>query len=80
MADLKNTLIKFNKKALQITEFEKDDETNFHIDFIHAASQLRARNYRIHECDFGKTKMIAGISSLSQKLLTERTLGCMTAA
>ena len=27
---------------------------------MHAVSNLRARNYKIHECDFGKTKMIAG--------------------
>ena len=31
-------------------DFEKDDDNNFHIDFIHAASNLRARNYRITEC------------------------------
>ena len=41
-------------------EFEKDDDTNFHIDFIHAAANLRARNYKIPECDRQKTKMIAG--------------------
>jgi len=41
-------------------EFEKDDDANFHIDFMNAASNLRARNYRIHECDRLKTKMIAG--------------------
>lgn len=45
---------------VQAIEFEKDDPTNFHIDFIHACAQLRARNYRIRECDHGKTKMIAG--------------------
>lgn len=27
--------------------FEKDDDTNFHIDFITAASNLRARNYSV---------------------------------
>lgn len=27
--------------------FEKDDDTNFHMDFITAASNLRARNYRV---------------------------------
>ncbi|XP_055389044.1 ubiquitin-like modifier-activating enzyme 1, partial [Condylostylus longicornis] len=27
-------------------EFEKDDDTNFHIDFISACANLRARNYR----------------------------------
>lgn len=34
------------------TEFEKDDDSNFHIDFIHAASNLRANNYRIVEVSF----------------------------
>jgi ubiquitin-activating enzyme E1 len=41
-------------------DFEKDDDTNFHIDFISACSNLRARNYRIPECDRNKCKMIAG--------------------
>ena len=41
-------------------DFEKDDDSNFHIDFINAASNLRARNYRIKESDRQRTKMIAG--------------------
>jgi ubiquitin-activating enzyme E1 len=41
-------------------EFEKDDDTNFHIDFIHAAANLRARNYKLEECDKFRSKMIAG--------------------
>jgi len=41
-------------------EFEKDDDTNFHIDFITAASNLRAANYKIAEADKLKTKQIAG--------------------
>lgn len=41
-------------------EFEKDDDTNFHIDFIHAAANLRARNYRLEEWDKFKSKLIAG--------------------
>ncbi|OMJ66711.1 hypothetical protein SteCoe_36353 [Stentor coeruleus] len=40
--------------------FEKDDDTNFHIDFITHAANLRARNYKINEADRQKTKMIAG--------------------
>lgn len=48
------------KDSLAAAEFEKDDDTNFHIDFIHAVSCLRARNYKITECDMHKTKMIAG--------------------
>ncbi|RKF74671.1 Ubiquitin-activating enzyme E1 1 [Golovinomyces cichoracearum] len=41
-------------------EFEKDDDTNFHIDFITAASNLRAENYKIELADRYKTKFIAG--------------------
>lgn len=41
-------------------EFEKDDDTNFHIDFITAASNLRAINYKIETADRHRTKFIAG--------------------
>ena len=41
-------------------EFEKDHDENGHIDFIHASSNLRARNYDITECDRPTTKMTAG--------------------
>ena len=60
MTELKALIVNIKKEELQAAEFEKDDETNFHIDYIHATAQLRARNYKITECDFGKTKMIAG--------------------
>jgi len=32
-------------------EFEKDDDTNFHMDFIVATSNLRAENYDIEPAD-----------------------------
>jgi ubiquitin-activating enzyme E1 len=40
--------------------FEKDNDNNFHIDFIHACSSMRAKNYKIPGCGREKTKMIAG--------------------
>ncbi|CAF4189659.1 unnamed protein product [Rotaria sp. Silwood2] len=45
---------------LQPHEFEKDDDTNFHIDYITAAANLRAENYEIETVDRSKIKRIAG--------------------
>jgi len=49
-------------KELKIiaAKFEKDDPTNFHIDFITACSNLRAMNYRIKMESKHQTKFIAG--------------------
>ena len=40
--------------------FEKDNDNNNHINFIHACANLTARNYRLKECDKIKTRLIAG--------------------
>ncbi|KZT19301.1 ubiquitin activating enzyme [Neolentinus lepideus HHB14362 ss-1] len=45
---------------LNPVEFEKDDDANHHIDFITAASNLRAMNYNIPIADRHTTKQIAG--------------------
>lgn len=45
---------------LQPADFEKDDDSNFHIDFVTAASNLRATNYQISPVDRHTTKGIAG--------------------
>ena len=41
-------------------EFEKDDDDNHHIDFIHCSSNLRASNYKIELIDRYDTKIKAG--------------------
>ena len=48
--------------GLQMTslEFEKDDDTNFHMDFISSFANLRARNYSIEEVDKLQARLIAG--------------------
>ncbi|CCF58176.1 hypothetical protein KAFR_0E00220 [Kazachstania africana CBS 2517] len=46
--------------ALQPAEFEKDDDSNHHIEFITACSNCRAENYSIELADRQKTKFIAG--------------------
>lgn len=45
---------------LHPADFEKDDDSNFHMDFITSASNLRATNYTITNADKHKTKLIAG--------------------
>mmetsp|Transcript_30378 Transcript_30378/g.34627 ORF Transcript_30378/g.34627 Transcript_30378/m.34627 type:complete len:908 (+) Transcript_30378:178-2901(+) len=60
---LKADLYNFDTSNLQKAypqEFEKDDDLNFHIDFLTAATNLRAWNYEIKESPRHKVKVIAG--------------------
>ncbi|CAI7723596.1 ubiquitin-activating enzyme E1, putative [Plasmodium vivax] len=41
-------------------EFDKDEETNMHVNFIYAFANLRAINYKIETCDKLKAKLVAG--------------------
>uniref|UniRef100_A0A0B7AVY7 Ubiquitin-activating enzyme E1 C-terminal domain-containing protein n=1 Tax=Arion vulgaris TaxID=1028688 RepID=A0A0B7AVY7_9EUPU len=50
----------FSNLKITALDFEKDDDSNFHMDFIVAASNLRANNYSIAEADRHKSKLIAG--------------------
>uniref|UniRef100_A0A1D1XWH0 E1 ubiquitin-activating enzyme n=1 Tax=Anthurium amnicola TaxID=1678845 RepID=A0A1D1XWH0_9ARAE len=47
----------FRMKPIQ---FEKDDDTNYHMDLISGLANMRARNYSIPEVDKLKAKFIAG--------------------
>lgn len=56
IAKLTEELAVFEGLELIAEDFEKDDDSNFHIDYIHAGSNLRARNYKIGESERTKTK------------------------
>ncbi|KAM6136551.1 ubiquitin-like modifier-activating enzyme 6 isoform 2-T2 [Phoenicopterus ruber ruber] len=49
-----------NDLQMKPISFEKDDDSNGHMDFITAASNLRAKMYNIEPADRFKTKRIAG--------------------
>merc|ERR1719411_2353122 len=51
---------KFKGTKIYPADFEKDDDSNFHMDFIVATSNLRAENYSIAPADRHKSKLIAG--------------------
>jgi len=59
LASLPNVSVQAGYRMTPIS-FEKDVDTNFHMDFITATSNLRAANYSIAPADKHKSKGIAG--------------------
>jgi len=60
LQELTEMIPHMHKLTVEPAEFEKDADWNFHIDFITAASNLRAWNYRLKPVTRHKCKMIAG--------------------
>jgi ubiquitin-activating enzyme E1 len=59
--DLKNKIrIKEKVNSLKQISFDKDNDDNYHINFILSFSNLRAKNYNIETTDFLNVKEIAG--------------------
>ena len=45
---------------LQVKEFEKDNDDNFHIDFIQVMTNVDATNYKLDKIDWISVKIKAG--------------------
>jgi len=60
LSSIAANLTKIAPYNLNIHEFEKDDDTNYHVDFINDTNNLRATNYAIINVTRMETKRIAG--------------------
>ncbi|KAG5492726.1 hypothetical protein JKF63_01306 [Porcisia hertigi] len=60
LTDVSSLATKCRDSTAAALDFEKDDDDNFQIDFVAAASNLRAGNYGIPTQDRMKVKLVAG--------------------
>ena len=60
LLELRTVASRVSLPAEETQDFEKDDDFNFHITFITAASNMRCDNYTIKRTDFHACKIIAG--------------------
>merc|ERR1711933_58681 len=78
IADLMEKFKSMDKSGLlakmNVADFEKDDDTNFHIDYITAVANTRARNYKIKETSRHQCKIIAG--KIIAALMTTTAMIC----
>ncbi|GAW83634.1 ubiquitin-activating enzyme E1 [Plasmodium gonderi] len=60
--DFCKELLKINTDNIKVTpiEFDKDEKSSIHVNFIYAFANLRAINYKIDTCDKLKAKIVAG--------------------
>ena len=66
-------------KLINPITFEKDNDENYHINFILSFSNLRADNYNIENCTFLKAKEIAGniIPAIASSTAAITGLSCL---
>ena len=57
---IKDVPDKISYNLLFVQEFEKDEDSNFHIDLIYSFANLRARNYNLEPMDWLQVKLKAG--------------------
>ena len=71
--------IKEKIKLINPIIFEKDNDNNYHINFILSFSNLRANNYNINNCNFLKAKEISGniIPAIASTTATITGLSCL---
>ena len=61
LKEIKDNILK-NKKYIPLNpvHYDKDNETDYHLQFVHSFSVLRANNYNIVEYQIYQTKVISG--------------------